>query len=337
MEHPESTLAAREGLRAGYGLSNYATIDDRGFVWHGHNGGIQGGLTEMAYLPEAGIGYAYMINATNGDAFGRIHKLITGFLTRDLQAPQPPAPATAPLQLAAQYEGWYEPANPRVQMTYFIDRIMGLARFSLRGQTLVLKPLQGERQIYVPVSDRLWRRDKQPVATLALISNEGDGRFIQSGGMLFSAIPTWEAWGAIGGTVLVLMLLVTSALYALFWVPATLLHRLRPLRGSRFYLSVRALPAMAVLLLVVPAGIFASVGDDGILRLGNITLWSVSIFACTLLFAVASLAALVQAWRARQWPIRRAVLIHSLLVAAACTAATVYMALWGVIGLRTWA
>ena len=65
-------------------------------------------------------------------------------------------------------------------MTYFIDRIMGLARFSLRGQTLVLKPLQGERQIYVPVSDRLWRRDKQPVATLALISNEGDSRFIQS-------------------------------------------------------------------------------------------------------------------------------------------------------------
>ena len=155
--------------------------------------------------------------------------------------------------------------------------------------------------------------------------------------MLFSAIPTWEAWGAIGGTVLVLMLLVTSALYALFWVPATLLHRLRPLRGCRLYLSVRALPAMAVLLLVVPAGIFASVGDDGILRLGNITLWSVSIFACTLLFAVASLAALVQAWRARQWPIRRAVLIHSLLVAAACTAATVYMALGGVIGLRTWA
>jgi CubicO group peptidase (beta-lactamase class C family) len=336
MEHPVSTLAARDGLRFGYGLSNYATIDDRGFVWHGHNGGIDGGLTEMAYLPEAGIGYAYMINSTNGAAFGRIHQLVTAFLTGDLASPPVPAPAAAPHALAAQYTGWAEPANPRVQMTYFMDRIMGLARISLEGQNLVLAPVRESPRTFVAVTDRLWRDVKQPVPTLALISDTRDGRFVQAGGPMFALIPAWEAWSEIGGAALAVLLLATSVLYALYWIPALLLRRLRPLPGSRLYLSVRALPLIAILTLLATAAIFALAGGDSIGRLGNLTAWSVAVFALTILFALTSLVALIQAWRARHWAVRRGVWIHSLLVAAACTAIAIYLASWGMIGLRTW-
>jgi CubicO group peptidase (beta-lactamase class C family) len=336
MEHPGSTLAARDGLRFGYGLSNYATVDDRGFVWHGHNGGIDGGLTEMAYIPEAGIGYAYMINATNGAAFGRIHKLVTAFLTRDLASPPMPAPAAVQRALAAQYTGWAEPANPRVQMTYFMDRIMGLARLSLQGQNLVLAPLQGSPRTFVAVTDRLWRDVKQPVPTLALISDTRDGRFVQTNGPMFAIVPAWEAWSEIGGAALAVLLLATSVLYAVYWIPALLLRRLRPLPGGRLCLSVRALPLIAILLLLATFGIFALAGDGSIDRLGNVSAWSVSICVLTILFALTSLMALIQAWRARHWAVRRGVWIHSLLVAAACTAITIYLASWGIIGLRTW-
>jgi CubicO group peptidase (beta-lactamase class C family) len=311
MEHPESTLAARDGLRFGYGLSNYATIDNRGFVWHGHNGGIDGGLTEMAYLPEAGIGYAYMINSTNGAAFGRIHQLVTKFLTRDLASPRMPEPSAVPAvprTLAAQYTGWAEPANPRVQMTYFMDRIMGLARISLEGQTLVLAPLQGSpRTFFVPVTDRLWRPERDPVATLALIADTRDGRFVQTNGPMFAIIPAWEAWSEIGGAALAVLLLATSVPYAVYWTPALLLRRLRPLPGSGLYLSVRMLPLIAILMLLATAGVFALAGDDSIDRLGAITAWSVSICVLTILFAGTSLAALIQAWRARPWAVRRGV------------------------------
>ncbi len=51
METPTRTWAAQQGLKAGYGLSNYTSIQD-GFVYHGHNGGVDGGLTDMSYLPE---------------------------------------------------------------------------------------------------------------------------------------------------------------------------------------------------------------------------------------------------------------------------------------------
>lgn len=68
MEVPTRTWAAKEGLKTGYGLSNYWSIY-QGFVYHGHNGGVEGGLTEMAYLPDYGVGYFYGINSGNGDAF----------------------------------------------------------------------------------------------------------------------------------------------------------------------------------------------------------------------------------------------------------------------------
>ncbi|HTQ53721.1 MAG TPA: serine hydrolase domain-containing protein [Bryobacteraceae bacterium] len=336
MEHPESTLAAHDGLTAGYGLSNYTTIDDRGFVWHGHDGGIDGGLTEMAYLPDAGIGYAYMINSTNGAAFGRIHKLVTTFLTRGLASPAMPPLAAAPPHLALEYTGWAEPANPRNQMTYFIERIMGLVRISVEGQHLLLAPVQGQPRTFSPVSERLWIEKKQPVPTLALVSDTRDGRFVAAGGPMYKLIPAWEAYGELGCVVLVVLLMASSVLYALFWIPALLLGRLRPLPGSRLHLSVRALPLIAILMLAVMIGTFMWAGDDAIDRLGRITPWSISVFAASLLLALMSVAALVQAWRSRQWPIRRGVRIHSLAVAAACAILTLYLARWGVIGLRTW-
>ena len=66
-------------------------------------------------------------------------------------------------------------------------------------------------------------------------------------------------------------------------------------------------------------------------------MWSVSFWILTWLFALAAVAGLVQAVRARVWEVRRAVRIHSLLVSLANVLALLYLAYWGLIGLRTWA
>src|SRR5215471_9326806 len=86
MENPTRTWAAQEGLKAGYGLSNYWTVND-GFVYHGHNGGVMGGLTELAYMPDYGIGYFFSINTGNGKAFEKISKTIRAYITRQLTKP----------------------------------------------------------------------------------------------------------------------------------------------------------------------------------------------------------------------------------------------------------
>jgi CubicO group peptidase (beta-lactamase class C family) len=83
MESPTSTWAAKDGLKYGYGLGNYWSVQD-GFVYHGHNGGVEGGITEMAYMPDYGVGYFYSINSGNGDAFDKVGKAIRDYVTRNL-------------------------------------------------------------------------------------------------------------------------------------------------------------------------------------------------------------------------------------------------------------
>src|SRR5690349_22054325 len=56
MELPQSALTARAGLPVGYGLSLGTYVSDSGFEWIGHDGGVSGGITIMAYRPDAGVG-----------------------------------------------------------------------------------------------------------------------------------------------------------------------------------------------------------------------------------------------------------------------------------------
>src|SRR5512146_21127 len=80
METPLTYYGARAGLRTGYGLNNYTSLDDNGFVWHGHNGGVQGGLSELAYLPEDGVGYFFSINSSSGKAMRQMSRLLQAYL-----------------------------------------------------------------------------------------------------------------------------------------------------------------------------------------------------------------------------------------------------------------
>ena len=57
METTETLPSARLGNIAGYGLYNHA-MPEGAFTFRGHGGAIMGGLSEMAYLPDAGRGYA---------------------------------------------------------------------------------------------------------------------------------------------------------------------------------------------------------------------------------------------------------------------------------------
>jgi CubicO group peptidase (beta-lactamase class C family) len=126
METPTRTWEAQQGLKAGYGLSNYTSFHD-GFEYHGHNGGVNGGITDMSYMPEYGVGYFYSVNSANGVAFGKIGDAIRAYITRNLTRQPVPAVGQLPAN-AQQYAGWYEPASPRNQMQQFLARLLGMSR-----------------------------------------------------------------------------------------------------------------------------------------------------------------------------------------------------------------
>ena len=214
MERPETTLAARAGLRAGYGLSNYVTISD-GFAYHGHNGGVEGGLTELAYLPDQSVGYVFFINSGNGSASEKIGKLIHGYLTRDQQKPD--LPPAVPLNNASlgPFFGYLEPITPRQEIMRCLERILGVVKLTCANGKLVARPMLGKRKVYLATSDILFREEKEPMATLAPIPLSADGPRMQTSWTMLrpiSALAVWLEWGL---SALSLALMITAVLFAL--------------------------------------------------------------------------------------------------------------------------
>jgi CubicO group peptidase (beta-lactamase class C family) len=334
METPTRTWEAQAGLKAGYGLSNYTSVHD-GFVYHGHDGGVNGGLTDMTYLPEYGVGYFYSINSGNGAAFGKIGDTIRAYVTRGLTRQTVPAPGVLPAD-AGEYAGWYEPAASRIKMLDFLERLVSINRIRFADGMLLQSNLGQIDQPFLPVSGDQFRDlpkkgAAEPIATAMLIPANADGRFVFLGGTM-KRIPTAQAFFEILMVVWFVLAILSIFFYAPFWILGGLIKR----RRRRAERAVRLWPLLAVLSLVAFVVFFILSSSDMITRLGSLTVWSFGLFLSTILFVVASLASAVALWRARNEAIRGYVRWHAQLATAGLLIATAYLAWWGVIGFRTW-
>jgi CubicO group peptidase (beta-lactamase class C family) len=338
MEHPTRTWAAQQGLSAGYGLSTYESIHD-GFVYHGHDGGVQGGLTDMAYMPDYGVGYFYSINAGNTVAFSAIGKTVRAYVTHRLQRPPVPTVVVMPAH-DWSYAGWYESDSPRVELTHLLERLLGIVRIRFADNELLLTSLRERDQVFLPMAAGQFRKVPKegfpdPIATIALLTPNAEGQFVQmeGGKVTMKHIPAWFAIAEIALTAWVMCAMVSVLCYAPFW----LLSGLSGKRRRPAERAVRAWPLVAVLSLVAAASILILSGDDFISRMGNLSVWSAAVFLCTLLYGFASAAGAVALWRAPRQAIRSRVRKYSIVVIPALLIAATYLAYWGLIGLRTWA
>jgi len=307
-------------------------------VYHGHDGGVAGGLTEMAYMPDNDVGYFYSINAANGGSFGKIGETIRAYITRNLAKPVPPPVARLSTNAAA-YAGWYQPDSTRSELTHFLERLLGLVRIRFDDGKLLLSNIGERNIIFVPVTDTQFRSDRKkgppsPIATVELLTSNAEGQFIQlgAGEQTIKRIPTWFAIFEIILTCWFVLAVVLVLLYAPFWILGGLSkERRRPAeRGMRVW------PLIAVLSLIAVVIIFSIASDDLIPRMGNLTVWSASFFLATVVYALATLAGAVSLWRAPKEGVRTGVRRFSTVVILALLVAAAYFAYWGIIGLRTW-
>ncbi len=337
MEVPTRSWAAKDGVSVGYGLHNYATVAD-GFVLHGHDGGVSGGLTSMTYIPSAGVGYFMSINSANGAAFQRLENAIRRYATRG-SAPPAPLPAQPLPAFAKNYEGWYRPDSPRNEMMRFVERVLGLARMEVRGNEVVISPLfGGEVQHYVSAGGRTLRRtDKgyeEPVATTALITPQAEGVFIASGGFggTLRQVSAWQVVPELIGEAWFVLAVLAIVLYAPFWVLG------RWVRGSRpTDRLLRVVGLLSVLSLLGAIAFIVLGAEDMLVNLGAATVFSVGFCAATWLFAVSTLAMVYLAFWRPSTAARPAVQWHGRFCATGLLLGVAYLGYWGVIGLRTWA
>lgn len=175
IEHGESSLAARAGLNAGYGLGNFP-LNDAGPSFRGHNGEIDSFTSVYGYSAAQGSGYVVLANGGEGVDFRTpVTGLIQAYLSRkQLWAPAPAFPI-APTELAA-LTGFYRNVTPAKDLMRPYAEVLGMSRV-----TLVDGGLRVGGRPYLPTGEHTFRRADREAASLAFAVQDGE-TYVLSGG-----------------------------------------------------------------------------------------------------------------------------------------------------------
>ena len=333
METPETTLAAKNGLRLGYGLANFSRVDG-GVVTHGHNGGFDGFLSSYRYMPEQNWGYVILLNSTSsGRALTETNRLAIDFLSKDFPKPQQAA-INPPASELEKLTGFYAPRAPRNQLFAFLDLLTGGTRIRMVKGKLMRSGLFGEFEPLLCVGKNQFRGEKEPEGTILFFPSESGGMAVAGNGI--AGIPYSERSSVaipllrIGVLTICLVLMLTTLPFALIWMVLKLVGAMKDVR----HLIVRVIPLLATLSLLLVPLCFTQLSGT---HIGTFNLWTVGIFLGTFFFPLLSIAGLILALHAPKEEIHRGVRIHSLLVSSACCVMTGFLLSWHLFALRFWA
>ncbi len=338
MESTRTGLGAEAGLTTGYGLHSQA-LQEEGFLWRGHRGGIEGASADLFYLPDLGVGYFFALNSDHDEAFEAVGRALRAHLTRALRPRGSAGPAAGVSAEAlaryagwyeGSYDGWYEPVSPRYERSRPRAVLLDLARVEAIPGGLQVRARAGHpargRYLAASASPTLLRRPHETTPTLAL-AGSAEAPVLVTPDTTLRRVPTWAAWLRLGGLGLAALTLASVGLFAAFWIPRALLGR------PAAHLHTRVWPLAAALTLV------AGIALDGLgtpARLGRPTLWALALTLLSVLYPALSALAVVGIARAPRREIARGVYLHTWAASVVLAGVAIYLAAWGLVGLCTW-
>ena len=138
MESSMTTLAAKQGLPGGYGLAI-----SNGWRWGyktlGHNGGIDGFVSDYIYVPDANFAVAVSVNTGR-----RTRKILNAILKFYVDKPEVKRQeASIPPSFKEEYEGYYTYLNPRNQLFGFIEKMVTGVSLTVESDSILIKDLLG--------------------------------------------------------------------------------------------------------------------------------------------------------------------------------------------------
>jgi len=334
METPASTPGARLGLTTGYGLASQS-LQAEGLVWRGHRGGFEGASADFFYERALGAGYFLAISSDDDTAFEAIGHLVRARLAKNAARHEPPDSTRPSDRFFSVTSGFYEVANPRYERTRFWRSVVDLAYVSETADGLRVEARSGHfsRGTYVHVHGSLFRRPSESVATLAAFA-EGSALVtptLETPQGVLQRIPTGTALLRLGGLGLSIAALLSAIPVALFGGVRRIRNRGKEaLQGVP--LGAELAPVVAIGAMLI--GIFCAARSD-VATLGRVGPVSLTVFASTVVFALATLATALSCAKLPR-SISAARRIHALVLSGALLGLVGYLAYWGILGIRTW-
>ena len=332
MERVASTPAADAGQEAGYGLNNYSSTHES-LVYRSHNGGVNGGLTELAYLPGAKLGYVFMINSGNGAAFREVSGLLRSYQTRDLEAPVIAEGSDITDEHRA-LAGYYSGINPRQQVSYFLDRVLGIQKLWFEENKLMRKSfLGGEASVYIAASPILYRSEESGLSSLSQVVDPLAGQVIHAGTLVLKQVSPLLVYGQLGVAALWGVSIALSIVFLLIWGVRRLRGKIAPGPAIR----IRVWPLMAGVSIMLFVWAFSLGISDPFTTLSAPTAISVTIMLATLAFAAFAALGARAVVIYRNTEMNRGTYWFSAISSGLHFVVALYLLYFGVIGMMTWA
>lgn len=329
MEIPQSTPGAKAGLELGYGLGSFTTIHN-GFVYHGHDGMIEGGLTELAYLPDHGVGHVFFINASNGEAFHRISNALRDFETQQIDHNTDLYETVYEGEITIK-SGYYVPINPRMQSGLFLDYLYGYERVNVAKDHVAKSWLfSGRSERFIPVSDSTFREEKTGKIGMVKAYDPLAGEVLYFDKLVMKRIPGVIVFGLLSLTTTWIILMVSGILTWVFVSVRSLIKGFNPTFVLASYVTLVSFFYLAVL------GLTTLGYTDPDRLLAKPSFLSISLLIFSLLILLGTVWALITVYRSRNKPVSPFVFWQMTILSALHVLVALYLLWFDVIPVMTW-
>jgi CubicO group peptidase (beta-lactamase class C family)/cytochrome b561 len=334
MEVSATTLGSSAGLTAGYGLANYTSgYKDFHAVFHGHNGGVFGGLTELSYNNELETGYVFMINAGNWPAFDKISKTIRAYLLKNHKTNKP-----QPIALPEKFKtlsGYYAPINHRQHMTRFMNGIFGVMKFHTDEMHVYREPLLGGWEapgVAYAINNDYLIEQWTGLPTIALVNDPIEGDTVQVGADIFKRVSGVRVFSLLGLYVSLGIISLLSLLAIVVWGSRRLVKKI-PTDASVW---IRIWPLLTSLVLVASIACLSLVGLF-MQAAASVSILSITVYLLSIAYPLSALASAAMLIKYRNHTISKWLYWYALIYTGLHLLMAAHLTYYGIFALKLWA
>ena len=331
MRNSESTNSNE--IENAYGLNNIPTLLNN-FLYHGHDGGINGALADLRYLPSDNSGFVILTNSSNPSKLKQIREQIVSFQTQGLNKPEVFS-ETISNKISKQLRGYYYTVNPRFELAHFFNRLVAVYKVTTTEEALLFGGLifNAKPKKFLPASKTSFKSVDNGLVTLAVAEDPIDGKVIHYGDKVLKRTNAFAVY----------FQLITASLWIIIvisFIVALLINGINKLRGKKLKIDhkqLRKYPFLAsfTALLMITC-IFLGMKNP-YLNFGNKTVFSLMLMLGTVCYAIFSLIAI---YNTVKTPIKK---VNKLAYSYHATCSVIhllafsYLLYFGIIGVRVWA
>ncbi len=331
MERSESTNAGT--MFSALGMNNSAAKYGP-WVYYGHDGSVNGALSELRYLPEAGVGFVILINNDNSKALNRIVKKIVNYQTQELPLPQF-INKTHSNNTSTDLQGYYYVVNTNVELVHFLSRIVAIYKIGSEENLLTIKGLLFHTALkkFAAINDNSFKSIEDGKVEIIKAVDPLAGQVLHYGKKVLKPTSAIILYGQLALLLIWILIVLFSMILSIYWGVYKLFNKKKSAHrtGLSLWVSLASLSAFIFLLSIV----FGM--QNPLMNMGNITLFSVSVMLSSITFGIFTLIAVYNCVKNKKASGRKLTHWYHVSCTVVHLVVVSYFLSFGVIGLRIWA